>query len=96
MIRSKPPLLIANYGKVKRVEPLQSRITIVVEGNWNLEEREDIEEIESRTEKLKREAAERLDEDNMLEGKMTRNCHLYLQPSKRFKTRPSCERGFLE
>jgi len=42
-----------------------------VEGNWNLEEREDIEKVERRTEKWRREAAGRLDEDNVLENKMT-------------------------
>jgi len=86
MIRSKPPSLMANNGKIKRVKPLQSRIAIVVEGNWNLEEQEDIEEVESGIEKLRREAVGRLDKDNALEGKMTQNCRLYLQPSKRFKT----------
>jgi len=44
---------------------------MVVEGNWNLEEQEDIEEVERRTEKLRREAVGRLDEDNALESKMT-------------------------
>jgi len=37
-------------------------------------------------EKLRRAAAERLDEDNALEGKMTQDCHLCLQPSKRLET----------
>jgi len=96
MIRSKPPLLMANYGKIKRVEPPQSCIAIVVEGNQNLEKQEDIEKVERGTEKLRKEATGRLDKDNMLKDKMTQNCHLYLQPSKRLKTRPLCKRGFLE
>ena len=37
-IRSKPPSLMATYSKIKRVKLLWSCITIVVEGNWNLEE----------------------------------------------------------
>jgi len=38
MIRSEPSVMMANYSKIKRVEPPQSRITMVVEENWNLEE----------------------------------------------------------
>jgi len=87
---------MANYGKIKRVKPPQSHITMAVEENRNLEEQEDIEKVERGTEKLRREAAGRLDKDNMLKDKMTQNHHLYLQPSKRLKTRPSCKRGFLE
>ena len=59
---------MANYSKIKRVELLQSRIAMAVEGNWNLEKWEDIEEVERRTGKLRREAAGRLDEDNALES----------------------------
>jgi len=44
---------------------------MAVEGNWNLEEQEDIEEVEKRTEKLRRETVGRLDEDNVLKSKMT-------------------------
>jgi len=44
---------------------------VAVEGNWNLEEQEDIEEVERRTEKLRRETVGRLDEDNALESKTT-------------------------
>jgi len=69
---------------------------MAVKGNGNLEEQESIEQIERGIEKLRRETTGRLDEDNILEGKMTRNYRLYLQPSKRFETRPSCKRGFLE
>ena len=46
---------MANYSKIKRVKLLWSRIVMAVEGNWNLEEQEDIEEVERRTEKLRRE-----------------------------------------
>ena len=74
----------------------QSYITTAVEGNGNLEEQEGIEKVEKGTKKLRRETVGRLDEDNALENKITRNCHLYLQPSKRFETQPLCERGFLE
>jgi len=59
---------------------------MAVEGNWSLEEQEDIKEVERGIEKLRREMAERLDKDNMLKGKTTRNHCLYLQPSKRLKT----------
>ena len=38
MIRSEPLSLMANYGKIKRVELPQSHIAMAVEGNWNLEE----------------------------------------------------------
>jgi len=41
-IRSKPPSLMANYGKIKRVELLWSCIAMAVEGNGNLEEQEGI------------------------------------------------------
>jgi len=59
---------------------------VAVEGNWNMEEQKDIEEVERETEKLRREAAGKLDEDNMLESKTTRDCHLHLQPGKRLET----------
>jgi len=86
MIRSKPLSLMANYSKIKRVEPPWSRIVTVVEENWNLKEQEDIEEVERRTEKLRKEAVERLDEDNALKSKITRDRHLCLQPGKRLET----------
>jgi len=44
---------------------------MAVEGIWNLEEQEDIEELGRRTEKLRREAVGRLNEDNVLENKTT-------------------------
>jgi len=61
---------------------------VAVEGNWNLEEQEDIGKVERGTEKLRREAAGRLDKDNALENKTTQDRHLHLQSSKRLKTQP--------
>jgi len=69
---------------------------MAVDRNWNLKEQEDIEELGRRTEKLRREAVGRLDEDNVLESKTTRDRCLCLQPSKRLEIWPSCEGGFLE
>ena len=57
MIRSEPPSLMANYSKSKRVKPPWSCIATVGEGNWNLEKWEGIEEVETETGKLRREAA---------------------------------------
>jgi len=37
IIGSELSLLIANYSKIKRVEPPWSCIAMAVEGNWNLE-----------------------------------------------------------
>ena len=96
MIRAEPSSLMANYSKIKRVKLLWSRIVMAVEGNWNLEEQEDIEEVERRTEKLRREAVGRLDKDNTLKSKTTRDCCLCLQPSKRLETHLLCEGGFPE
>jgi len=59
---------------------------MAVEGNWNLEDQADIEEVERRTEKLRREIAERLDENNTLEGKVTQDYRLHLQHGKRLET----------
>jgi len=78
MIRAELSSLMANYSKIKRVEPPWSHIIMAVERNWNLEEQEDIEKLERRIEKLRRKAVGRLDEDNMLESKMTRDHHLCL------------------
>jgi len=69
MIRSKPSSLMANYSNIKRVKISQNCIIMAVEGNWNTEEWEDIEEIKRRTGKLRRGVAGRLDEGNALEGK---------------------------
>jgi len=88
MIRSKPSSLMANYSKIKRVGPPWSHIAVAVEGNWNPEEQEDIGEVERGTEKLRREAVGRLDEDNVLESKTTQDRHLCLQPGKRLETQP--------
>jgi len=79
---------MANYSNIKRVEPLWSCIAMAVEGNWNLKEQEDIEEAERRIKKLRREAAGRLDENNALKSKTTRDRRFCLQPSKRLETRP--------
>jgi len=69
---------MANYGKIKRVKPLWSCIAMVVKENGNLEKQEGIEQVEREIKKLRRKAIGRLDEDNMFEGKITRNHHLYL------------------
>jgi len=81
-IRSEPSSLMANYSKIKRVELLQCCIAMAVKGNWNLKEWESIEKVERGTEKLRREAAGRLDEDNVLESKAIRNPHLCLGPAR--------------
>jgi len=54
-IRAEPSLLIANYSKIKGIEPLWSCIRTAMEETWNLEEQEDIEEVEEKN----REAEER-------------------------------------
>ena len=87
---------MANYSKIKSIKLPQSHIRIAVEGIQNLEEQKDIEELGRRTEKLRREAAERLDKDNALESKTAQDHHLCLQPGKRLETWPSCEGGFPE
>ena len=87
---------MANYSKIKRVEPLQSHITMAEKEKWNLEKWEGIEEIEKGKEKLRREAAKRLDEDNALKGNMTQDRCLYLQPSKRLETHLLYKGGFQE
>jgi len=87
---------MANYSKIKRVELPQSHIIMVVEGNWNPEEWEDIEEVEKGIEKLRKEAEERLDEDNGLKDKTTRDCYLCLQLGKRLKIYLLCKGRFQE
>jgi len=87
---------MANYSKIKRVKTLQSRIVTAVEGNWNTEEREDIEEVKRRTEKLRKGVAGRLDEGNALEDKTAQDCRLCLWSVKRFEIRLSYKGGFLE
>ena len=54
MIRSDPLSLMANYSKIKRVEPLQGHTTMAVKGNQNPEEQEDIEEVEEKTREAKK------------------------------------------
>jgi len=95
-IRSELSSLMANYSKIKRVEPPWSCLAMAVEGNWNTEEWEDIEEIKRRTVKLRREVVGRLDEGNTLKSKMAQDCCLCLWPVKRLKVRPSCKGGFPE
>jgi len=34
---------MANYSKIKRIEPPQSHIVMAVEGNWDLKKQEDTE-----------------------------------------------------
>jgi len=96
IIRSELLLLIANYTKIKRVELMESCITIARKGNWVLEKWEDIEEVERGIGKLKKEAEGRSDKDNRLNGKTTQDRCLFLQPSKRLKTCLLCKGGFLE
>ena len=88
IIRAKLSLLMANYSKIKRIELMWSCIGTIVGGNWNLKNQKDIEKLGRRTEKLRSEAARRLDEDNMLESKTTQDHHLCLQPGKRLETQP--------
>ena len=45
---------------------------------------------------MKRDTEGRLDKDNRLESKTTRDCHLLLQPGKRLKTYLLCKGGFQE
>jgi len=87
---------MANYIKIKRVKSTQSHIATAVEGNWTLEEWKDIEKVEREIEKMKKEAKGRLDEDNTLKSKTTRDRHLLLQPIKRLEAHLSCKGGFQE
>ena len=64
---------MANYSKIKRIEPPQSYIATAVEGNWNPEEWEDIEEVARGIEKLRKKAEGRLDKDNTFKGKITQD-----------------------
>jgi len=87
---------MANYSKINWVKLSQSCIAVVVKGNWNPEEWEGLEKVERETKKLRREAVGRLDEDNVLEGKITQDHHLYLQPNKRLKICPLYKGEFPE
>jgi len=49
-----------------------------------------------RIRKLGKKIKERFEKDNMLEDKITQDCCLLLQPSKRLKDHLSCEGEFLE
>jgi len=88
--------MIANYIKIKRDESMRGYLTMAVEGNWILEEWEEIENVGKRIRKLREEIEERSDEDNVFESKMTWDCCLPLQPSERLKTHLSCKGGLLE
>jgi len=46
---------MAKYIKIKKVELTWSRIVIAIEGNWILEEWEDIEEVERKIGRLRKE-----------------------------------------
>jgi len=67
---------MASYIKIKRVESTCNRIAMAVDGNWTPEEWEDIEEVERRIEKLRKEVEGRSEEDNVLESKTTQDHHL--------------------
>jgi len=58
---------------------------MAVEGNWNTEEWEDIEEVKRRTGKLRREVVGRLDEGNTCESKTAQDRCLCLQSVKRLE-----------
>ena len=69
---------MANYSKIKRVVPLQSRLVMAVGGNWKVEEWECIGEVRGRTGKLRKEVVGRLDEGNTRENKTAQDCRLCL------------------
>jgi len=58
---------------------------MAVEGNWNTEEWEDIEEVKRRTGKLRREVVGRLDKGNTCESKTAQDRRLCLQSVKRLE-----------
>jgi len=62
---------MANYIKIKRVKLTWGHVAITVEENWILEKWDNIENIVRRVRKLGREIEGRIDEDNILENKMT-------------------------
>jgi len=55
-----------------------------------------MDEIERGIEKVRRDAEGRLDKDNMLKSKMTRDHYFRLQPGKRLETCLPYEEGFQE
>jgi len=95
-IRSEPSSLMANYIKTKRVELMRSCIGTTVEENWVLEKCDDIGEVMDKIRKLEREVEGRIDKDNALESKTTRDRCLLLLPNKRLKNYLLYEGGFLE
>jgi len=72
---------MANYNKIKRVVPSQSRLVVAVGG---------------RTGKLRREVVRRLDEENARENETAQDCRLCLWSVEMLKARPLCEEGSLE
>jgi len=62
---------MANYIKIMRVKSTWGHVAITVEENWILEKWDNIENIVRRVRKLGREIEGRIDEDNILENKMT-------------------------
>ena len=69
---------MANYIKIKRGMLMQNCLTTAMARNQILEEWEDIEDVEKRIEKLRREVEERSNEGNILEGKTTWESHFLL------------------
>jgi len=72
---------MANYNKIKRVVPSQSRLVVAVGG---------------RTGKLRREVVRRLDEENAHENEMAQDRRLCLRSVEMLKARPLCEEGLPE
>jgi len=85
---------MANYSKIKRAEPLQSRLAMAVEGSRKSKKWEYIGEVKRRTGKLRREAVRRLDKGNTFESKTAQDRYLCLWPFKRLKVQLSCEDEF--
>ena len=72
---------MANYNKIKRVVPSQSRLVVAVGG---------------RTGKLRREVVRRLDEENAHENETAQDRRLCLRSVEMLKARPLCEEGLPE
>ena len=76
------------------MSPLKDGIANATGGDWNLEKWEDVEETVERLGESRREVEERIDEDNVLESKITWDCCLSLQPIKRLEGYLLCRGGF--
>jgi len=96
MIRFRPSSLMANYSEIKRVVPPQSRLVMVVEGNWKVEGWKCITEVRGRTGKLRREVVGRLDEENTHENKIAQDHRLCLRSIETLKVRPLGKKGLPE